>query len=585
MKRNNLLRSCIVLFFIVWAVVQFTPLRDKNIIDVFAERAEMSDTNLTAIIKRARTLDQEAPGKHYANLVTAIGTNELHPYFMSVNVAEAAEPNKAILSKLQRDAAGKVKLGIDLQGGVSFLVQVDTNKVTHSSDRSTVLDQAIEVLRKRVDRFGVAEPIIQAVGEDRIQIQMPGLSEADHDAVRKTLQQAAFLEFRMVNPDSDNLVKQGLVLPGYELLRTKSHKKTAGEAYEQVLVKIEPEMGLTGSYIESAGVEPDPLTGQPQIHFKFNTKGAEIFAEVTRKHIHERMAIVLDGQLYSAPVIQGEIPSGSGQITGDFDRKEATELANVLENPLEAPVHIIQENTVDPTLGSDAIHSGIVASLVGTGLVAGFMAVYYLLCGLVANIALVVNIVVLLGVMCSFGTTLTLPGIAGIVLTIGMAVDANVLIYERIREELAKAKSLRGALEAGYDRAFGTIFDSHVTTLISAIVLWKLGTGSVQGFGVTLTVGVAASLFTALVVTRRVSDLPTTSFWYWIWASFSPSFVTAPRIFSTPCFSLKVKMVVSPPATTLGRAPSIPATAMITFAAWMSPRRRSSRCRPATPTS
>src|SRR5208283_634879 len=246
--------------------------------------------------------------------------------------------------------------------------------------------------------------------------------------------------------------------------------------------------------------------GEPEIHFTLDDKGAERFAEITRENVHQRLAIILDKELYSAPVIQSPIETGSGEITGQFDNREAFELANVLENPLRAPLHIIQSREVNPTLGRDSIRSGINAAIYGTVAVSAFMLVYYMVAGMVANIALIANIIILLGVMCSVGTTLTLPGIAGVVLTVGMAVDANVLIYERIREETAKGKSLRGAIAAGYARAFGTIFDSHVTTLISSIILMYMGTGSIKGFGVALTIGVAASLFTALVVTRLIFD-------------------------------------------------------------------------------
>jgi SecD/SecF fusion protein len=246
--------------------------------------------------------------------------------------------------------------------------------------------------------------------------------------------------------------------------------------------------------------------GEPEIHFTLDAQGTERFGEITRENVHQRLAIVLDGELYSAPVIQTPIETGSGQITGQFDNKEAFELANVLENPLRAPLHIIQSREVDPTLGKDSIRSGINAAIYGTLAVSAFMLIYYLAAGMVANIALIANIIILLGVMCSIGTTLTLPGIAGIVLTVGMAVDANVLIYERIREETAKGKSLRGAIAAGYARAFTVIFDSHVTTLISSVILMYMGTGSIKGFGVALTIGVAASLFTALVVTRLIFD-------------------------------------------------------------------------------
>ena len=248
------------------------------------------------------------------------------------------------------------------------------------------------------------------------------------------------------------------------------------------------------------------MSNKPEIAFTMDDEGSKLFAEITKENIGHQLAIVLDGELYSAPVIQSEIPGGRGVINGSFDLREAFELANVLENPLEAPVKIMEERRVDPSLGKDSINSGIKASIIGTVAVAGFMAVYYIFAGVVANIALLVNLVMLVGMMCMIGTTLTLPGIAGIVLTVGMAVDANVLIYERMREELAAGKSLKGAISAGYSKAFGTIFDSHLTTLISSIILIYMGTGAVKGFGVTLTIGVALSLFTALVVTRLIFD-------------------------------------------------------------------------------
>ena len=245
--------------------------------------------------------------------------------------------------------------------------------------------------------------------------------------------------------------------------------------------------------------------GEPIIEFELTDAAGIRFGDVTRNNIGRRLAIVLDGQLYSAPRINSEIDN-RGEITGHFTPEEAQKLAAVLQNPLRAPLHPVDSYDVDPTLGKDSIRSGIQASVWAVVLVSLFMLIYYRVAGLTANIALITNIIILLGVMCSVGTTLTLPGIAGVVLTIGMAVDANVLIYERLREELAKGKSLRGAIAAGYARAFGTIFDSHVTTLISSVILIFMGTGEIKGFGVTLTIGVAASLFTALVVTRLIFD-------------------------------------------------------------------------------
>ncbi len=505
MQRNNFWRTILVVFVTAWAVFELYPPSDRNIIDVFEGHVTRKDTNFNAIITQARKLDKEFPDRNFANLRDAIGTNSL-TNFIAFSVAGEKDPNRAILNRLQREASGKIKLGLDLRGGTSFLVGLDTSKMEATSDKKALVSQAIEVLRKRVDKFGVAEPIIVAEGEDRIVIQMPGLSEAEREAVRIQITKPANLEFRMVNPQSDQMIAQGLMAPGHQILTQRRKGPDGQERIERVLVKTKSERGLTGKYIERAGVVRDPASNRPQITFKFNAEGAKIFGELTTEHNRERMAIVLDGELKSAPVINEPILGGSGVINGDFDIKEAWEIATVLENPLETPVRLLDTEEVDPSLGKAAVQSGLYSAVGGTLVVALFMLVYYRMAGLVANIALIFNSIILLGVMCSIGTTLTLPGIAGVVLTVGMAVDANVLIYERIREELAKGKSLRGAIAAGYDRAFGTIFDSHVTTLISSIILIYLGTGAVKGFGVTLTIGVALSLFTALVITRLVFD-------------------------------------------------------------------------------
>jgi SecD/SecF fusion protein len=398
---------------------------------------------------------------------------------------------------------------------MSFVVQMDTNDLKEASARNRALDQAVEILRRRVDRFGVAEPLIQRAGDDTIEIQVPGLTDAEKDAVKTQIEKAAFLEFCLVHPDNDRLLTEGLVPPGYRVL-TEVRKDREGRSQSiPMLVKKKPERGLTGSFIVNAAAIPDPMTGEPKIEFEFNSEGARIFADITREFQPREvgggtqftyLAIVLDGVLYSAPRILGEIPGGRGVITGNFDVKEAYELANVLMNPLEAKVKILQEYSVAATLGADSVKSGMQATMVGMLLVVGFMLGYYLLAGAVANVALLMNLFMLMGVMCAVETTLTMPGIAGILLTAGMAVDANVLIYERVREELAAGKSLRGALSAGYGKAFWTIFDSNLTTLISAVIMIWLGSGPVKGFGVTLTIGICVSMFTALVVTRLLFD-------------------------------------------------------------------------------
>ncbi len=502
-KNNNFGRFLLVLGIIVWSLFEVYPPTSRDLVKEFSSRAQHQDAAFTNIITQAVAY-QKAGTNEFAALQLATGTNELQNYFPFIGAQNQVHPNLFILNRLQRDAAGKIKLGLDLQGGTSFLVEMDTTKLANTNETSSALSQAIEVLRKRIDRFGVAEPVIQSAGGNRILIQLPGLSQSDKDSAKTQIQKTAFLEFRMVKDDSDDIIKNGEPVPyGYVLLKHADKQTDGTTRLEQFIVKKTPENGLFGDIIKSAGVQRGNL-GEPEIHFELTDDGAKKFGETTRENVGHRLAIVLDGELYSAPNIQSPIETGNGQITGSYTIEQAMELANVMQNPLKAPLKIVYTSDVAATLGADSIRSGIKASIYGVIFVSVFMLCYYWIAGIAANVALFTNIIILLGVMCSIGTTFTLPGIAGAVLTVGMAVDANVLIYERIREELAKGKSLRGAIDAGYARAFGTIFDSHVTTLISSIILIFMGTGEIKGFGVTLTIGVAASLFTALVVTRLI---------------------------------------------------------------------------------
>ena len=506
-KNNNFGRFLLVIAIIVWALVEVYPPASRNLVQDFTSRAQNKDAAFTNVLAQTVALTK-AGTNEFTAIQLATGTNELQKYFPFIPAQNQVHPNLFILNRLQRDAAGKIKLGLDLQGGTSFLVEMDTTKLSNTNETGSALSQAIEVLRKRIDRFGVAEPVIQSAGGNRILIQLPGLSQSDKESAKSQIQKTAFLEFRMVKEDSNEYFDQKgeLTQPvpyGYELLKHVDQQANGQSHLEQVIVKKKPENGLAGDIVKNAMVVRGNL-GEPQIDFQLSDDGAKKFGETTRENVGHRLAIVLDGELYSAPNIQSPIETGNGQITGSYTIEQAMELANVLQNPLKAPLKIVYASDVGATLGKDSIASGIKASIYGVLFVSGFMLVYYLFAGLAANVALVTNIIILLGVMCSIGTTFTLPGIAGAVLTVGMAVDANVLIYERIREELAKGKSLKGAIDAGYARAFGTIFDSHVTTLISSIILIFMGTGEIKGFGVTLTIGVAASLFTALVVTRLI---------------------------------------------------------------------------------
>src|SRR6266705_1299917 len=515
MKQNNRWRFILVILIVVWSLYEIYPPTSRDLASEFTSLADHQDAAFTNILQRLAPLQTARPDREFANLQEAIGTNSIEKYFPFVTANNQLHPTTYVLNQIQRDAAGKIKLGIDLQGGTSFLVEMDTNALANAADNGTngvshapdiggALSQAVEVLRRRVDPLGVTEPVIQPAGGNRILIQLPGLSASEREGTTEKIKKKAYLEFRMVSEDSDKIIRNGdPIPPGYELLKRIQPQPSGPPQVEQVIVNKRAVNGLAGDIVQNAFMSRDNL-GNPEINFTLTSDGGKRFGKVTRDNIGQRMAIVLDKELYSAPNINSAIETGNGQITGHFTDQEAQELANVLQNPLRAPLKIVSSEDVDPTLGRDSIHSGIMASIYALIFVSVFMLIYYRVAGLVANVALVINVIILMGVMCMFRTTFTLPGIAGIVLTIGMAVDANVLIYERLREELAKGKSLRGEIAAGYARAFGTIFDSHVTTLISSVILIFMGTGVIKGFGVALTIGIAASLFTSLVVTRLI---------------------------------------------------------------------------------
>ncbi len=512
MNRSHLYRLLIIVLVVLWAAYYMYPPTDQPVLQVFQEQARSRDTNFNAIVQTATELNKEFPERGFVNLRQAVGTNDLTQYFPQWSAKNQKDPNAFVLRKVQETAAGRIKLGLDLRGGSSFLVSMDTNQLARVEEKDSALKNAVEVLRKRVDKLGVAEPVIQESGQDRILIQLPGLTEAEKDYARQQIEKAAFLEFRMVHPNSDEYIAQGIIEPGYEVMvEERKNSKTGETQLFRYLVGKKPERGLTGKYLKRAFVTRDQVTNKPEVGFEFDSEGAKTFGDITTEYGPKgnklyQLAIVLDGELQSAPVIKTPILGGNGVIQGDYTLKEAFDLAYVLENPLEAPVKVIEERTVGPSLGKDSIQSGIVASIWSIVTVAAFMTLFYFFGGIVANLALLLNVVATMGVLCAFGATLTLPGIAGLVLSIGMAVDANVLIFERLREEIAAGKPLRSALGAAYKRAFGTILDSHVTTLISAVILYYFGTGPIKGFGFMLGWGVAASLFTALVVTRLIFD-------------------------------------------------------------------------------
>lgn len=399
----------------------------------------------------------------------------------------------------------RINLGLDLQGGMHLLLKVDTSKLSGGA-KADAADRAVEVVRNRIDQFGVRETTIQRQGEDEIVVQLPGVT--DRQRAIDIIGTTALLEFKLVHQDADKLkdALAGNVPEGYELKYTQENNEP---------VLLEQTAAITGDAVADASVQFSSGELNPVVNIKFNAAGGRKFAELTAGNVGRRLAIILDGKIQSAPVIREAIPSGDAMISGHFSVEEAQDLALVLRvGALPAPMYIEEERTVGPLLGQDSINKGVRASLIGGALVFLFMVVYYLVPGIISDFALLLNLILVLGALGmlpvlfpGISATLTLPGIAGIALSLGMAVDANVLINERIREELAAGRKMRAAIANGYGRAFSAILDSNLTTLIAAFLLFQFGTGPIRGFAVTLIIGLLASIFTAIVVTRTIFEI------------------------------------------------------------------------------
>jgi len=479
--------------------------------------------------------------------------------FYSMTPAQRESQPAPKLADLRKRA---IHLGLDLQGGLQLLLEVDKSRLS-AAEAKDATDRAMEIIRNRVDQFGVAEPLIQREGEDRIAIQLPGLT--DRSRAIELIGKTALLEFKLVRtPDeakaaferldaylsahgetsTDSLLKrhpltgrmldQGFIrkeevpavmrllagapvdtiLPmDTQLVWNDGDISMQGVTGREIYV-LKREAEMTGGSVASAEAQVGLEQTNPGawgVSMKMTPRGRSDFARVTAANVQRQLAIVLDGVVQSAPVIRDKIPSGDASITGgNFDINTAKDLAIVLRaGALPAPVKILEERTVGPSLGADSIHDGVMAGLIGTAMVVAFMIVYYQLSGIIAVIAMLLNTFYVVACLAGFGATLTLPGIAGLVLTVGMAVDTNVLIFERIREELRNGRSIRQAVELGYDRAFRTVFDAHSTAIISGLFLFQFGTGPIKGFAVTLITGLVANLFTAVLFTRMIYD-------YWL---------------------------------------------------------------------
>ncbi|MDQ6958498.1 MAG: protein translocase subunit SecD [Mariprofundaceae bacterium] len=371
--------------------------------------------------------------------------------------------------------------------------------------RKFAVDQAIEVIRTRIDALGTTEPVIVKQGKQRILVQIPGYE--DTARAKSLIGRTAQLEFKLVDEKGDlDKALQGQIPPG-DIIMYGPETTRNGQPFKQpYLLKKRTE--LSGTEISDARVSIDSRFNEYAVTLKFNSKGARRFDKLTKAHVGERFAIILEGMVNSAPVIRERISGGSAQITGGFSPAEAHDLAIVLRaGALPAPVKVVEERSIGPSLGKDSVDEGMNSIIIGGILVLIFMAVYYRAFGLVADLALAFNMILIVAAMSMIGATLTLPGMAGIVLTIGMAVDANVLIFERIREEIHLGKTPLAAIDGGYEKALSTIVDANITTLIAAIVLFQFGSGPVKGFAVTLSVGILASMFTAIMFTRAIIAL------------------------------------------------------------------------------
>jgi preprotein translocase subunit SecD len=391
---------------------------------------------------------------------------------------------------------------MEVEGVWKVQLVLDTKEIEYSKKRA--IDQALEIIRNRIDQFGVSEPEITLQGTDQILVQLPGIKDSERaiNLIGKT----ALLEFKLLDEEGniDEALK-GQVPEGDILLYGKSVDPQTG-AVRKIPYLLKEKTLMTGEFIKDARVSLDQFH-EPYVSLEFTDEGAKLFEHITGANVKKRLAIILDNNVYSAPVIQEKIAGGRAQITGRFDMKEAGDLSIVLRSgSLPAPVKILEQRTVGPSLGQDSIHQGIISTLISAALVVLFMVFYYKASGVIADIALVLNIVLTLATLALFRATLTLPGIAGLVLSVGMAVDANILIHERIKEEMSFGKTIRAAIDQGYHRAFSAIIDSNITTLISGIILYQFGTGPVKGFAVTLCIGILANIFTAVYVTRIIFD-------------------------------------------------------------------------------
>jgi SecD/SecF fusion protein len=530
MLKRNLWKLTLSFAIVLWAVLSLVPLQDREFADHVEASVEVRQTEFRALLEEARTRfeEEKAPSVFIAlrDLANERKIDLANEYFPGIPIESSlrnvTKRNTLLLDHLLAQSKGRLQLGLDLKGGVAFTLEVDAAAAAAlpEEERAEKLGKAIEIIGDRIDGLGVAEPIVRAVGTNRIEVQLPGVNTRDNPEVLEAVRKPARLDFRLVHSFADPATTPPGEAPiGFEVKTYEQEGRNGQTFVEEIFVKRTWEM--TGETVSAAFASMDEM-GRYQINLEFDSEGARRFAEVTREIARQsaelvqrtgnpqaraRLAIVLDGRVYSAPGVNEEISGGRAQITGQFTQREAVELANVLNNPLDLPLRVQEQYEVGPTLAADSVKSGQLAFIIGTACTAAFIILFYTSGGLLAVCAMALNVLIILGVMASIGATLTMPGIAGIVLTIGMSVDSNILIFERMREELKLGKSLSSALDAGFEKAFSAILDGNLTTLITAAIMIWLGTGPVKGFGVTLTIGIFSTMFAALLISRVFLDI------------------------------------------------------------------------------
>jgi SecD/SecF fusion protein len=514
MLKRNLWKILLTLALLAWGVAEILPIKNTPFVDYVRSHATAKTAEFNKLVDEAAARHQQDPAVSEWFALKQIGKErklDLSQYFPDVRLEgtlrNVEKRNDILLTELLKRSKSRVQLGLDLAGGVAFTLEAVEKPGLDEFARKEKITKAMDIIANRINGFGVAEPVIRQIGNNRIEVQLPGWNTRDNPEIVNEVKAPARLDFRMVHPTL--MPGPGVETPpGYEIL-TEEREGVAGETtVEDVLVKRIPEM--TGEAMADARAVPD-LYGRPEVSLRFTGAGQKRFAEVTRELAEigrqngrpARLAIVLDGKLYSSPTVENEI-NGDAVIRGNFSEREAINLANVLNNPLDVELVVKQQYEVGPTLAAGAIESGKLATVIGVALVAVFMIGYYTLAGLIAVVSVTLNILLVLAVLASLGATMTMPGVAGIVLTVGMAVDAHILIFERMREELSTGKSLMAAFHAGHDKAFTTIVDANLTTLITSGLMIAFGNGPVKGFGVTLTIGIFSTMFTALVVSEML---------------------------------------------------------------------------------